>query len=131
MSMWDKLKQGLGVTPKIIADEKEPTTEEQRRAVLDKEKEEATKKGEPWVAVLDTQVNPDNIRNGFFELDWNNEFIEQLLDAGYSGETNEQIVDAWFRTIVIQMLEDEGMETDREMGYINVVPMDKGGSSVS
>jgi len=131
MSMWDKLKQGLGVTPKIIADEKEPTTEEQRRAVLDKEKEEATKKGEPWVAVLDTQVNPDNIRNGFFELDWNNEFIEQLLDAGYSGETNEQIVDAWFRTIVIQMLEDEGMETDREMGYINVVPMDKGRSSVS
>jgi len=131
MSMWDKLKQGLGVTPKIIADEKEPTTEEQRRAVLNKEKEEATKKGEPWVAVLDTQVNPDNIRNGFFELDWNNEFIEQLLDAGYSGETNEQIVDAWFRTIVIQMLEDEGMETDREMGYINVVPMDKGRSSVS
>jgi len=131
MSMWDKLKQGLGVTPKIIADEKEPTTEEQRRAVLDKEKEEATKKGEPWVAVLDTQVNPDNIRNGFFELDWNNEFIEQLLDAGYQGETNEQIVDAWFRTIVSQMLEEEGQTTDRNMGYVDVTPIDKNKSSVS
>ena len=26
-------------------------------------KERATKKGEPWVAVLDTHVNKDNIRN--------------------------------------------------------------------
>jgi len=132
--MWEKLKKGLGVTPKII-EEKEPvaekTQEDIRREALEKEKEAATKKGEPWVAVLDTQVNPDNIRNGFFELDWNNEFIEQLLDAGYKGETNEEIVDAWFRTIVVQMLEEDGMSTQREMGYINVVPIDKGKSSVS
>ena len=107
------------------------TPEEKRREALEKEKEEATKAGEPWVAVLDTQVNPDNIRNGFFELDWNNEFIEQLLDAGYKGETNEQIVDSWFRTIVTQMLEEEGQSTDRDMGYINVVPIEKGKSSVS
>ena len=69
------------------------SAEEERRAVLAKEKEEASKKGEPWVGVLDTKVNPDNIKNGFFELDWNNEFIEQLLDAGYTGESNEEIVE--------------------------------------
>ena len=107
------------------------TPEEARREALEAEKEAATKKGEPWVAVLDTQVNSDNIRNGFFELDWNNEFIEQLLDAGYKGETNEEIVDAWFRTIVMQMLEEEGQNTDRDMGYINVIPIDKGKSEVS
>lgn len=132
--MWDKLKKALGVTPKIIEEEKteiEMTSEEQRRAVLEAEKEAATKEGKPWVAVLDTQINPENIRNGFFELDWNNEFIEQLLDAGYKGETQEQIVDSWFRTIVIQMLEEEGMDTDRGAGYINVVPIEKGRSSVS
>ena len=132
--MWDKLKQTLGVTPKIV-DEQEPavekTQEEIRREALEAEKQAATANGEPWVAVLDTQVNPDNIRNGFFELDWNNEFIEQLLDAGYSGETNEQIVDAWFRTIVYQMLEEEGQDTDRAAGYINVVPIDKDKSEVS
>jgi len=105
--------------------------EEARRASLETEKQLATERGEPWVAVLDTQLNPENIRNGFFELDWNNEFIEQLLDAGYSGESNEEIVDAWFRTIVTQMLEEEGLDTQREMGYINVVPIDKGKSSVS
>ena len=133
--IWDKLKSALGVTPKIIEEPKEEavekTSEELRREALEAEKQAATEAGEPWVAVLDTQVNPENIRNGFFELDWNNEFIERLLDAGYKGESNEAIVDAWFRTIVVQMLEDEGMSTDREMGYINVVPISKGRSSVS
>ena len=112
-------------------EELKKSPEELRRASLEKEKQEATRKGEPWVAVLDTQVNPENIRNGFFEIDWNNEFIETLLDAGYKGETNEQIVDAWFRTIVTQMLSDEGVDPDRGMGYINVVPIDKGRSEVS
>lgn len=131
MSNWDKIKKALGVQSNTKKNKEEKSSEDIRRASLQKEKEEATKKGEPWVAVLDTQVNPDNIRNGFFELDWNNEFIEKLLDAGYAGESNEQIVDAWFKTIVSQMLEEEGMSTDREMGYINVVPIDKGKSEVS
>ena len=128
MDWKDKIKKAVGIKPK---ETKEPTSEEVRRKALDTEKAEATKKGEPWVAVLDTQVNPDNIRNGFFELDWNNEFIEQLVDAGYSGETNEQIVDAWFRTIVSQMLEEEGQDPKRDAGYINVVPIDKGKSEIS
>ena len=96
------------------------TPEEQRRAILQKEKDQATKRKKPWVAVLDTQINPDNIRHGFFELDWNNEFIEQLLDAGYKGETNEQIVDSWFKTIAKQILEDEGMDNTRQAGSINI-----------
>ena len=69
--------------------------------------------------------------NGFFEIDWNNEFIEQLLDAGYKGETNEAIVDAWFQTLIRQMLGEEGQSTDAQAGYINVVPIDKGKSEVS
>ena len=128
MGWWNKLVKDKKLEQ---ATEEVKTAEELRREALEKEKEAATAKGEPWVAVLDTQVNPDNIRNGFFELDWNNEFIEQLLDAGYSGETNEQIVDQWFRTIVSQMLSEEGETTDRDMGYINVVPIDKGKSEVS
>jgi len=129
--MWDKLKSALGVTPKIIEESVEKTQEEIRREALEAEKEAATKAGEPWVAVLDTQLNPDNIRNGFFELDWNNEFIEQLLDAGYQGESPEEIVDAWFKTLARQMLEEEGVTSDRDMGHIKVVPIDKGKSEVS
>lgn len=125
-NFWKKLKPNKEEVP---AEEK--TAEDVRRKTLEQEKAEATRKGEPWVAVLDTQVNPENIRNGFFELDWNNEFIERLLDAGYKGETNEQIVDAWFRTIVTQMLAEEGVDQDRGIGYINVTPIDKGRSEIS
>jgi hypothetical protein len=128
--MWDKIKN----TVNKLQGKKEvvkETTEDKRRAILAKEKEEATSKGEPWVAVLDTQLNPDNIKNGLFELDWNNQFIEELLDAGYTGETNEEIVDGWFKTIAIQILGEQGVETAREMGYINVVPIDKDKSEVS
>ena len=131
MGWWNKLIRDAGITKKIDEPVSEKTQEDIRRDALDKEKEAATKAGQPWVAVLDTQVNPDNIRNGFFELDWNNEFIEQLLDAGYSGESNEEIVDQWFKTIVTQMLQEDGQDADRGMGYVNVVPIDKGKSEVS
>lgn len=132
MGWWNKLARDfLNKKEQEQVEENVKTAEELRREALQAEKDLATKNGEPWVAVLDTQVNADNIRNGFFELDWNNEFIEKLLDAGYSGESNEEIVDAWFRTIVTQMLSEEGLDTDRDMGYINVVPIDKGKSEVS
>jgi hypothetical protein len=130
MKWFDKLT-GKKAAEEVTDETVTSTSEDERRAILEKEKQEATKKGEAWVAVLDTQINPDDIKNGFFELDWNNQFIEELLDAGYSGETNEQIVDSWFRTIAMQILGDEGLETAREMGYIKVVPMDKTKSEVS
>ena len=127
--MKDMLDKLLG--KKKPKETKKLTAEEERRAVLAKEKEEATKNKKPWVGVLDTKVNPDDIKNGFFELDWNNEFIEQLLDAGYTGETNEQIVDAWFKTIARQILEDEGLDPDRGAGFIDTKGIGKGKAEVS
>ena len=110
---------------------------------LEKDKEEllskrdpkayATRRKEPWVGVLDVKVNKENVRNGFFELDWNKYFIQQLIDAGY-GVTNdeeEEIVDRWFRDIVGNILDDEGLDKDRGSGYINVVPISKGKSEIS
>jgi len=117
----------------IFVKKKETGKEESnpRLEALMKEKEEATAKGEPWVAVLDTKINEDNIRNGFFELDWNNEFIEKLLDAGYKGESNEQIVDAWFRTIARNILQEEGMDPTRGAGYINTKNLSDDKSEIS
>ena len=96
-------------------------------------KDRATAKGEPWVSVLDTHVNKDNIRNGFFELDWNDLFVLQLKQAGYGfdGDPDEEIVDRWFRDIVRNMLGEEGLDPGRGAGYINVVPIAKGKSEVS
>ena len=96
-------------------------------------KERATVKGEPWVAVLDTHVNKDNLRNGFFELDWNDLFVLQLKQGGYGfdGDPDEEIVDRWFRDIIGQMLVEEGQDPNRGAGFINVVPIAKGKSEVS
>ena len=93
----------------------------------------ATRKKEPYIAVLDTHVNKDNIRNGFFELDWNEYFILELRRNGYGeqGDPEEEIVDRWFRDIVYQMLGEEGLDTDRGAGYINVTPISENKSEVS
>jgi hypothetical protein len=96
-------------------------------------KDRATAQGTPYVTVLDTHVNKDNIKNGFFELDWNDLFIVQLKQAGYGfdGDPDEEIVDRWFRDIVKGMLEEDGLDPNRGAGYINVVPITKDKSEVS
>ena len=96
-------------------------------------KEYHTRKKEPWVNVIDVKVNEENVRNGFFELDWNKYFIAQLIESGYGVENDpeEEIVDRWFRDIVYNMLDEEGQDTNRGAGYINVTPIAKGKSEVS
>jgi len=56
-----------------------------------------------------------------------------LKQAGYGfdGDPDEEIVDRWFRDIVRNMLAEEGMDTTRGAGYINVVPISQGKSEVS
>jgi hypothetical protein len=97
-------------------------------------KERATLKGEPWVAVLDTHVNKDNVRNGFFELDWNEEFVVQLKQAGYGfdGDPDEEIVDRWFRDLAQNMLAEAGVaEPERHSaGFINVTKLANGKAEV-
>ena len=97
-----------------------------------KKKTKGSKSEEPMVKVIKLHVQPENPRNGFFELDWNEYFIKDLLKAGYGEEADpeEEVVDRWFRDIVYNMLEAEGQSTDRGAGYINVVPISKGKSSV-
>ena len=95
-------------------------------------KERATRRKEPWVSVLDTHVNKDNIRNGFFELDWNEYFIVQLREAGYGfeGDKEEEIVDRWFRDIVRNILAEEGQDVSRGAGFINVTKLNETKSEV-
>ena len=95
-------------------------TEAKLTEVLKTPKEIATEKKEPWIAVLDTHVNPENIRNGFFELDWNEYFVLQLKDAGYLGTTDEAIVDQWFQELCRGVGSEEGIDmTRRGSGYVN------------
>ena len=49
-----------------------------------KTKKSKGKSEEPMVKVLSVNVNPENPRNGFFELDWNKEFVNMLQQNGYT-----------------------------------------------
>ena len=74
-------------------------------------KERANRKEEPYVAVLNTHVNKDNVRNGFFELDWNDHFVLKLKQEGYGydGDKDEEIVDRWFRELCANVVVDENL----------------------
>ena len=95
-------------------------------------KERATAKKEPYVAVLETHVNDQNPRNGFFELDWNEYFIVQLKSAGYYGESDEEIIDRWFQELCRGIGSEDGISMDRRgSGYINVNKLGNGKSEIS
>ena len=134
MKQWLKKLTGIEAEEKRIAEEKAALEAKDLEQVKTRDpKEYATRKKQPWVNVLDVKINENNVRNGFFELDWNKYFIEQLLKEGYGveGDAEEEVVDRWFRDIVYNMLAEEGMDTNRNAGYINVVPISKGKSEVS
>jgi hypothetical protein len=108
------------------------TAQELERVAKISPKEIATEKKEPWVAVLDTHVNQDNIRNGFFELDWNEYFVLQLRSAGYQGESDEAIVDQWFSELCRNVGAESGIDMGRRgAGYINVNNIGDGRTEVS
>jgi len=135
MKQFFKKITGLDKEEQRIAEEKARVEEESMQVLKKKDpKAYATKRKEPWVSVLDVKVNKDNVRNGFFEMDWNEYFIKDLKKAGYGedGDIDEEIVDRWFRDIVYNMLQEEGIDpADRSAGYINVTSIDKGKAEVS
>lgn len=72
-------------------------------------KELATEKGEPYINILSVELDPDDIGNGSFELDWNDIFVARLVKAGYmqkKDDTDDQIVDRWFQSICRNILNE-------------------------
>jgi hypothetical protein len=90
-------------------------------------KERATKKGEPWVGVLETHVNKENLRNGFFELDWNSKFIEQLVQQGFGtkDDKEEEVVDRWFRELCANVVVESGFDLPISTGSIDPATIKK------
>lgn len=70
------------------------------------DKDQATAKGKAYVKVLEVKFDKDKPGDGYFELEWNNIFVKQLLEAGYTGDNEEEIVDLWFTTLCRQISEE-------------------------
>jgi hypothetical protein len=85
-------------------------------------KDRATRRKEPWVGVLNTHINQDNIRNGFFELDWNDHFVVKLKQEGYGadGDLDEEIVDRWFRELCANVVVDGDYGGPVDTGTIDI-----------
>lgn len=127
----DKLEENIIETKKLL-EEAQSKKEEAERALKEIEeqaelakltpKERATRKNEPWVGVLNTHVNKENVRNGFFELDWNDQFVLQLKQQGYGfdGDKDEEIVDRWFRELCANVVVDEGINVPVNTGVIDI-----------
>ncbi len=127
----DKLESNIEETRKILA-EAQAKKEEVEKALKEVEeqaelaklspKEKATRKKEPWVSALNTHVNKENIRNGFFELDWNEYFVAQLKREGYGeeGDKEEEIVDPWFRELCANIVADGDYGGTINTGVIDI-----------
>ena len=60
------------------------------------DKEAATARGEPYINVVRVNFDENRPGDGYFELDWNELFVRKLQEAGYTGQSQEELVDAWF-----------------------------------
>ena len=130
----DKIENNLAETERLKkeAEDALAAAKEAERVASLSPKELATEKKEPWVAVLETHVNKENVRNGFFELDWNEYFVLQLRSAGYTGASDEEIVDQWFNELCRNLGAEEGIDMSRRgAGYVNRALRDDGKTEVS
>lgn len=105
--MFDKLKKLFKKVepkkvdiPKPIKKERKP--KKKKEEINFTPKEIATQNGEPYINILKVEIDPSNVNNGAFELDWNDKFVLNLVRAGYKrrdDDTDQIIVDRWFQTV--------------------------------
>ena len=101
--MFEKLKnlfKKQEVEP-VVKKESKPKQQKPQAPELT-EKEKATAAGEPYIAITKVEINPENINDGAFDLDFNDKFVLNLIKAGYrqrEDDTDVIIVDRWFQTV--------------------------------
>ena len=132
----DKVEESIRLASEKLEQLEKQKEEAEKAAKLALEQEEeakltpkdrATRRKEPWVGVLNTHVNKDNIRNGFFELDWNEHFVVKLKQEGYGadGDKDEEIVDRWFRELCANVVVDGDFGGPVETGTIDIQSVKK------
>jgi len=115
------------VEPTIV--EKAPSTRKTKPETKEPEltpKEKATAADEPYVAILSVDLDPNDINNGSFELDWNDKFIANLIRHGYKfkqEDTDSVIVDRWFtavcKNVVLEIYEQNQADPDNRPAAVN------------
>jgi hypothetical protein len=119
--MLDAIKKLFQKQPEPIPESK-PEPKKERKPKVEptlSPKELATKNNEPYIAILKVELDPNNINNGSFELDWNDKFLLNLIKAGFKmkeTDTDSIIIDRWFQTvcrnIALELYEQQQADPD-------------------
>jgi hypothetical protein len=101
-------------------------------------KQLATENNEPYVTIVTMDIDPDNLHQGAFELDWNEIFIARLVKAGYmmkATDRDSDIVDRWFqnvcRHVVMETWEQEQAIRNSGAQYVQTRDIGGGRSEIS
>jgi len=141
--MFDKIKSLFGAGANVNPAPAQPRPEPPplppiKKTVAKSEKEIATAAGEPYVAMVRMDIDPDNLHQGAFELDWNEIFVARLVKAGYmmkQDDSDADIVDRWFqnvcRHVVMETWEQEQAIIKGAGQYVNTRDIGGGRSEVS
>jgi hypothetical protein len=138
--MFDKIKN-LFKKPEVkpVA-QKEPKPKQQKPPIPElTEKEKATAASEPYIAITKVEINPENINDGAFDLDFNDKFVLNLIKAGYKqrdDDTDVVIVDRWFQTVcrnvALEMYEQQVADPEnRDARVIRTKDLGNGRTEVS
>ena len=132
--MFDWLKKKVAPLPPVRT-EKTPRVV---KATEKSAKQTATEKNEPYVAILSMDIDPNNLHQGAFELDWNEIFIARLVKAGYMmkpTDADSDIVDRWFqnvcRHVVMETWEQDQAMRNSASGYVHTRDIGDGRTEIS
>jgi len=135
--MFEKIKN-LFKKPEVKS-EPEPKKVKEKKAPELTAKEKATAAGEPYINILSMELDPNDVNNGAFELDWNEKFILNLIRAGYKqkdSDTDNVLVDRWFQTvcrnIALEVYEQQQADpTNRDLRMVRTKNLGDGRTEVS
>ena len=100
MGIFDRFLKPKQAEKPVVEVPKSPKTPVPKAKVPEKTvKQIATEAGEPYVTILSMDIDPANLHQGSFELDWNEIFVARLIKAGYQGKVDADIVDQWFQNV--------------------------------
>ncbi len=115
--------------------EPKPPPPPKKKEPVKTEKELATERGESWVTIVKMDLDPKNLHQGSFELDWNDKFVADLIRAGYQlkrEDTDADIVDRWFQNVCRHVvMETWEQEQAIKTGFIKERNLGDGRSEVS
>ena len=136
--MFEKIKN-LFKKPEPVKEKKPRKVKEKKVAPELTAKEKATAAGEPYINILSMELDPNDVNNGAFELDWNEKFIVNLIRAGYKQkdtDTDNVLVDRWFQTIcrniALEVWEQQQADpTNRDLRMVRTRNLGEGRTEVS